>query len=100
MDLNFDTLLDMEPQTPTRPSNPRRQRSVHNCSNLPRKWTNTQHFEISKFNDIQPKFQIELASKFNVLSQETAETLTTDLASTTIPNTVNAPLSNENTSHI
>ncbi|GFY58599.1 hypothetical protein TNIN_487371 [Trichonephila inaurata madagascariensis] len=53
--------------------------------------------KISKFNDIQPNFQIELANKFNVLSQETAENLTTDSASTTIPNTVNAPLPNENT---
>ncbi|GFY75917.1 retrovirus-related Pol polyprotein from transposon 17.6 [Trichonephila inaurata madagascariensis] len=54
--------------------------------------------KISKFNDIQPNFQIELASKFNTLSQETPENnLTTDSASTTIPNTVKAPLPKENT---
>ncbi|GFW35034.1 hypothetical protein TNCV_5066001 [Trichonephila clavipes] len=53
--------------------------------------------KISKLNDIQPNFQIELANRFNVLSQETAENLTTDSASTTIPNTVNALLPNKNT---
>ncbi|GFY59652.1 hypothetical protein TNIN_380231 [Trichonephila inaurata madagascariensis] len=34
MDLNFDTLLDMEPRTPSGLAHPRRPRSVHNCSNL------------------------------------------------------------------
>ncbi|GFY79745.1 hypothetical protein TNIN_12351 [Trichonephila inaurata madagascariensis] len=48
--------------------------------------------KISKFNDIQPNFQINLAKKFNILSQETAENnLTIDSASTTIPHTVKAP---------
>ncbi|GFX54326.1 hypothetical protein TNCV_3824251 [Trichonephila clavipes] len=53
--------------------------------------------KISKFNDNQPNFQIQLANRFNVLSQELAENLTTDSASTTIQNTVSAPLPNENT---
>ncbi|GFS37385.1 hypothetical protein TNIN_240311 [Trichonephila inaurata madagascariensis] len=53
--------------------------------------------KICKFKDIQPNFQIEFANRFNVLSQEAAENLTTDLASTAIQNTVNAPLPNENT---
>ncbi|GFY67338.1 uncharacterized protein TNIN_162681 [Trichonephila inaurata madagascariensis] len=54
--------------------------------------------KISKFNDVQPNFQIDLANKFNTLSQETAENnLTTDSASTTIPNIIKAPLPKENT---
>ncbi|GFY74148.1 hypothetical protein TNIN_60591 [Trichonephila inaurata madagascariensis] len=54
--------------------------------------------KISKFNDAQPNFQIDLANKFNTLSQETAENnLTTDSASTTIPNIIKAPLPKENT---
>ncbi|GFY46535.1 hypothetical protein TNIN_407451 [Trichonephila inaurata madagascariensis] len=55
--------------------------------------------KISKFNDIQLNFRIDLANKFNIfLSRETTEyNLTTDSASTTIPNTVNAPLLKENT---
>ncbi|GFS47484.1 hypothetical protein TNIN_189651 [Trichonephila inaurata madagascariensis] len=53
--------------------------------------------KISNFNDIQPNFRIDLANKFNILSQETAENnLATDSASTTIPNTVKAPLPKEN----
>ncbi|GFY60424.1 hypothetical protein TNIN_380011 [Trichonephila inaurata madagascariensis] len=50
--------------------------------------------KISKFNDIQPNFQIKLANRLNVLSQETAENLTTDSA---IRNTVNPPQPNQNT---
>ncbi|GFT31522.1 hypothetical protein TNCV_609211 [Trichonephila clavipes] len=51
-------------------------------------FTTSPSSKISKFNDIQPNFQIELANRFNVLSQETAENLPTDSASTTIPNTL------------
>ncbi|GFY36810.1 PRE_C2HC domain-containing protein [Trichonephila clavipes] len=52
----------------------------------------------STINDIdnQLNFQIELANKFSVLSQETAETLTTELASPTNQNIVIAPLPTEN----
>ncbi|GFY71114.1 hypothetical protein TNIN_366911 [Trichonephila inaurata madagascariensis] len=53
--------------------------------------------KISKFNDVQPNFQIDLANKFNTLSQETAENNLTDSASTTIPNIIKAPLPKENT---
>ncbi|GFY56215.1 hypothetical protein TNIN_51311 [Trichonephila inaurata madagascariensis] len=54
--------------------------------------------KISKFNNAQPNFQIDLANKFNTLSQETAENnLTTDSASTTIPNIIKAPIPKENT---
>ncbi|GFY40625.1 hypothetical protein TNIN_359511, partial [Trichonephila inaurata madagascariensis] len=53
--------------------------------------------KISKLNNVQPNFQIDLANKFNTLSQETAENnLTTDSASTTIPNIIKAPLPKEN----
>ncbi|GFX55633.1 hypothetical protein TNCV_269211 [Trichonephila clavipes] len=56
--------------------------------------------KISKFNDIQPNFQIELANRFKVLSQERQKTSPTDSTSTTIQNTVTAPLPNENTFNV
>ncbi|GFY70848.1 hypothetical protein TNIN_239681 [Trichonephila inaurata madagascariensis] len=93
MDLTFDNLLDMEPRKPTRPSTPTPTMIYSRQQQLAQE---VDH-KISKFNDIQPNFQIELANRFNVLSQEMAENLTTASASTTIQNTVNAPLPNENT---
>ncbi|GFY72692.1 hypothetical protein TNIN_289001 [Trichonephila inaurata madagascariensis] len=54
--------------------------------------------KISKFNDVQPNFQIDLTNKCNTLSRETAENnFATDSASTTIPNIIKAPLPKENT---
>ncbi|GFW91890.1 hypothetical protein TNCV_4080501 [Trichonephila clavipes] len=52
----------------------------------------------SKLNKIdnQLNFQIELGNKFSVLSQETAENLTTELTSTTNRNIVIAPPPTEN----
>ncbi|GFY79376.1 hypothetical protein TNIN_333451 [Trichonephila inaurata madagascariensis] len=72
MDLNFDTLLDMEQRTPTRPRTPT---PTKICSQLQ---------QLAK--------EVDQYSTF-----VTAENLTTDSASTTIPNNVNAPLPNENT---
>ncbi|GFS38995.1 hypothetical protein TNIN_404091 [Trichonephila inaurata madagascariensis] len=179
MDLNFDTLLDMEPRTPNRPSTPTPTKICSQLQQLAKEVDQYSTFEllnrlyeftdlhhqavseysslspcvidgcphhdfpasipiitisdtqdnsndfimetenshptkrkensdgfttppsskISKFNDIQPNFQIDLANKFNILSQEkTAENnLTTDSASTTISNTIKAPLPKENT---
>ncbi|GFW70908.1 PRE_C2HC domain-containing protein [Trichonephila clavipes] len=56
-------------------------------------FTNPPHSKVSKINDIynQLNFQIELANKFSVLSQETAENFATELASTTNQNIVIAP---------
>ncbi|GFU13416.1 hypothetical protein TNCV_3980531 [Trichonephila clavipes] len=56
------------------------------------------HSKASKINNIdnQLNFQIELGNKFSVLSQETAENLTTELASTTNQNIVIAPPPTEN----
>ncbi|GFY37973.1 hypothetical protein TNIN_276401 [Trichonephila inaurata madagascariensis] len=73
MDLNFDILMDMEPWTPTRPSTPT---PTKICSQLQ---------QLAK--------EVDQHSTF-----ETAEkNLTSDSASTTIPNTVKAPLPKENT---
>ncbi|GFS40295.1 hypothetical protein TNIN_357101 [Trichonephila inaurata madagascariensis] len=152
MDLNFDTLLDMEPRTPTRPSTPTPTKICSQLQQLAKEvdqystfvkgqqlyssqicpqavseyslspflgidgcphhdfpastpiitisdtqdnsndfimetknshptkrkeksdgFTRPPSRKISKFNDIQPNFQIDLANKFNTLSQETAE---------------------------
>ncbi|GFY74456.1 hypothetical protein TNIN_192931 [Trichonephila inaurata madagascariensis] len=73
MDLNFNTLLDMEPRTPTRPSTPT---PTKICSQLQ---------QLAK--------EVDQYSTF-----ETAENnLATDSASTTIPNIIKVPLPKENT---
>ncbi|GFY70924.1 hypothetical protein TNIN_260741 [Trichonephila inaurata madagascariensis] len=77
---NDDFIMEIENSLPTK----RKEKSDG--------FTTPPSIKISKFNDIQPNFQIELANKFNILTQETAENLTTDSASTIILNTVNAPL--------
>ncbi|GFY38121.1 hypothetical protein TNIN_80611 [Trichonephila inaurata madagascariensis] len=170
MDLNFDTLLDMEPRTPTRPSTPTPTKicsqlqqlakevdqystfvrgqeftidalkasgiydpdnpyvkellnRLYEFTDLHHQADNSNDFimetenshptkrkeksdgfttppsrKISKFNDVQPNFQIDLTNKCNTLSRETAENnFATDSASTTIPNIIKAPLPKENT---
>ncbi|GFV06816.1 hypothetical protein TNCV_4314111 [Trichonephila clavipes] len=56
------------------------------------------HSKASKINNIdnQLNFKIELGNKFSVLSQKTAENLTTELASTTDQNIVISPPPTEN----
>ncbi|GFS61640.1 hypothetical protein TNIN_96361 [Trichonephila inaurata madagascariensis] len=112
MDLNFDTLLDMEPRTPTRPSTP-----TKICSQLQQlakevdqysTFVRGQQYTIDALKasgnyDLDNPYVKELLNRLYEFTDlhhqaETAENnLTTDSASTTIPNIIKAPLPKENT---